>query len=260
MYKVILIDDEPWALYALEHGISWREKGFEVVATANNAEDGLNMIQELRPDVVFTDVRMEDMSGIELLQTAREKNIQSEFVIISAYGEFSYAREAIQYNIFDYIVKPVEEATGNMLLERLAKHISKKQYVAEQIRMLVPSEERKNYEVVNQNFIELLNYVEEHFREELTLEKLSEKYYLNMSYICVLFKKMTGETFSGYMNTLRMREAHKLLLTTDESIAKVAEMAGYGDYYYFSKAFKKRFGISPRQCRIEGRGADGEKV
>lgn len=260
MYRVILIDDEPWALYALEHGIGWKEKGYSVVATAENGEDGLKLIEEWKPDVVFTDVRMDDMSGLELLREARERGIGAEFVIVSAYGEFSYAQEAIRYHSFDYIVKPVETAEGNRLLERLAAHLERKRYMAEQVRLVVPAGERKGYEVLNQNFMELLHYVEGHFREELTLERLSERYFLNASYVCVLFKRATGETFLGYLNTLRMREAHRLLLTTDDSLAKVAETAGYRDYYYFSRAFKKRFGISPRQCRLEGRRTDGEEI
>lgn len=261
MYKAILIDDEPWALYALEHGISWKEKGFEIAATAGNAPDGLQLIMELNPDVVFTDVRMDEMTGIELLKEARARNIECEFVIVSAYGDFSYAKEAIQSGIFDYLVKPVEKADGNKLLERLSAQLAKKKTLEKQLQTAVLPKETKNYEAVNKNFIELLHYVDAHFTEELSLDLLSEKYFLNTSYICVLFKKITNETFSSYLNNLRLKEAYRLLLTTDDAIAEIAELSGYRDYYYFNKAFKKKFGVSPRQCRLEGRkGIDEEKV
>ena len=260
MYKVVLIDDEPWALYSLENGVEWEKRGFEVIGKAYNGEDGLAIIRKENPDVIFTDIRMDDISGIELLQKARKENITAEFVIVSAYGEFSYAKDAIQCALFDYILKPVEEAEVNNLLARLSRKLKEKRYTAEQIKLVIPEGERKDYEYANQNFVELLHYVDEHFREDFTLEELSAKFYLNNSYTCTLFKKITGDTFSVYLNNLRMKEAHYLLLTTDYSTAKVAELSGYRDYYYFCKAFKRKFGITPRQCRLEGRGGNENKA
>lgn len=251
MYRVMLIDDEPWALYALQHGIDWEGKDFEIVACCNNAEEALEQMKNSEFDVVFTDVEMDNISGIELIRVARAQGIRAEFVIVSAYEKFSYVRDAIQYNIFDYIVKPIEEADGSKLLERLQKHLSEKKFLREQLKMVTPLNKRKNCESVNKNFIELLNYVEENFCDELKLKQLADEYYLDISYVCVLFKKVTGETFSSYVNSLRLKEAYKLLLTTNESISKVAEMAGYRDYYYFNKIFKKKFGCSPRQCRMQ---------
>lgn len=250
MYKVILIDDEPWALYALEHSIDWEKKGFQVVATANNGEEGFELINREKPDAVFTDICMDDCSGIDLLKRARDHNILSEFIIVSAYDEFSYAKEAIYYGVFDYILKPIEEVDGYKLLERLSKQLSIKNEYKKKLEEELLFENRQEY--VNPNFEILLEYVDTHFREDLTLSFLAEKFYLNTSYICVLFKKMKKDTFTGYLNHIRMKEARKLLLTTNDTTAMIAEAVGYRDYYYFNKVFKKEFGMTPRQCRMKG--------
>lgn len=250
MYKVILIDDEPWALYALEHSIDWEKKGFQVIGTASNGEEGFEIINKEKPDVVFTDICMDDCSGIDLLKKVRDHNILSEFIVVSAYEEFSYAQKAIYYGVFDYVLKPIEEVDGNKLLDRLSKHLADKMELKKEAEEEFLSENRQGY--INPNFELLLDYVDTHFREDLTLSFLAEKFYLNISYICVLFKKLKKDTFSGYLNSVRMKEARKLLLTTTETTAVIAEMVGYKDYYYFNKVFKKQFGMTPRQCRIKG--------
>lgn len=108
MYKVIVVDDETWICKLIRKIVSWKGIGFEIVADADDGLSALNLIQEHRPDLVITDIRMPSLDGIELIKTARELNIDTEFMIISGYSDFEYARSAIKYDAFGYIVKPLD--------------------------------------------------------------------------------------------------------------------------------------------------------
>lgn len=131
MYKLILVDDEPWAIEGLEQIISWESYGFEVCGRCSSARQALRKILEKKPDAVCTDIRMPDLSGMDLISQVRmQKGLDVEFVIISAYSNFEAARKAIQFGAVGYILKPLsaEEVseTAKRLKQRLdQKHASK---------------------------------------------------------------------------------------------------------------------------------------
>lgn len=126
MYKVLLVDDEHWELLGLEKSFQWEKHGFTVAAKTTDSEEALQILSSLRPEVVFTDIRMPIVSGLQLLQHARKMNMDTEFVIISGYSEFSYAQEALRQGAFDYKLKPIELEETDELLERLASHLDRK--------------------------------------------------------------------------------------------------------------------------------------
>lgn len=121
-YKVLLIDDEPSALEGMEMWIDWQELGFELCGTCGNGREGLQMMKQLQPDLVITDIHMPLMNGLEMIGEWRQEGTDStKFVILSGYSEFEYARTAISYGINHYLLKPVfpEEATEELREIRL---------------------------------------------------------------------------------------------------------------------------------------------
>lgn len=121
-YKVLLIDDEPSALEGMEMWIDWQELGFELCGTCGNGREGLQMMKQLQPDLVITDIHMPLMNGLEMIGEWRQEGMDStKFVILSGYSEFEYARTAISYGINHYLLKPVfpEEATEELREIRL---------------------------------------------------------------------------------------------------------------------------------------------
>lgn len=104
MLKAILIDDEDQSLNSLKNKILNNCQEIEILAACNSAEDGLNAIENLKPDVVFLDVEMPIMNGFTLLQKLRFRNF--ELIFVTAYDH--YAIRAIKYSALDYLVKPVE--------------------------------------------------------------------------------------------------------------------------------------------------------
>lgn len=119
MYQVLLIDDERLVLASLRHRISWERCGFTICGEACNAKDGLEKIRSLHPDLVFTDIRMPGMSGLDLIQLSQTEFPEIHFVVISGYSEFEYAKRAIEYGVLGFCVKPFDEDEIEKLLNRI---------------------------------------------------------------------------------------------------------------------------------------------
>lgn len=120
MYKAIIVDDEKWIVEGIKVGVEWGSYGFEVVGSAENGQEALTLIEQLKPDVVFTDIKMPLMNGLELIKTGREVSPKTLFVVLSAHAEFAYAQKALNYGTFGYCLKPFEIEEIHSMLKRLS--------------------------------------------------------------------------------------------------------------------------------------------
>ncbi|OXM83008.1 response regulator transcription factor [Paenibacillus rigui] len=123
MLRVIFVDDEPWALTGIKNIIDWNQEGFEVIETFSDPRKAFKSLTRIQPDIVFTDIRMPGMTGLDLVRESREKGINSEFVIVSAFSDFEVARGALQYDVFHYILKPLDREEVRTVVERLRKKL-----------------------------------------------------------------------------------------------------------------------------------------
>lgn len=123
MYSVLLVDDEIWSLEGIRKLFDWEKQGFTVTAQVTDASEAYDLICSTKPDVVFTDIRMPEISGIELLTKTRKAGIQSEFVIVSGFAEFEYAQEALRRGAFDYQLKPIDPDEAGLLLQKLKEQL-----------------------------------------------------------------------------------------------------------------------------------------
>lgn len=108
LYKVMLVDDEEAVRQTIEKKLQWEEIGFQVIATAENGEEALELAEKLRPDVVMTDIKMPFMDGLSLCRKLKENQRDTRIVIFSGFDEFEYAREAIKLDVAEYILKPID--------------------------------------------------------------------------------------------------------------------------------------------------------
>lgn len=109
MYKALIVDDEPSVLEGLRIMIPWNSVGFEVCGETQNAQEALIKMEELRPHLLVTDIRMPFKSGLELINEVRKMDLDVEFVILSGYSEFAYAQEAIRQGVSYYLLKPLDK-------------------------------------------------------------------------------------------------------------------------------------------------------
>lgn len=132
-YRILLADDEEEVRKAIIRKIDWESLGFEVAGDADNGEEALEKIEQLKPDVVMTDIRMPYMDGLSLTARIRQKYPSIKVLIFSGYDDFEYAQQAIKLNVTEYILKPVnvEELTGilNRVRESLDEEIEQRRNV-----------------------------------------------------------------------------------------------------------------------------------
>ena len=119
LYKVIAVDDEIWALRGLCNIVDWESLGFSIVGSYTNSAEALKNIEELKPDVVFTDVRMPGIDGIELIDAIHNSGINCRLIIVSAYRDFEVAKQAIGKDVSEYLMKPLDKKEIHDLLGRL---------------------------------------------------------------------------------------------------------------------------------------------
>ena len=117
--KVLLADDEPYILEGLSKLIDWEAEGFEIVKKASNGLEAYEYLKNNKVDIIFADIQMPNMTGLELLQHIKEEEISDAyFIIVSGFNDFKYAQTAIRYGSMDYVLKPLSKET---LMEILAK-------------------------------------------------------------------------------------------------------------------------------------------
>ncbi|WP_152392379.1 response regulator transcription factor [Paenibacillus guangzhouensis] len=467
-YSVFIVDDESWVVESLKVSVDWQQYGFEVVGEAYNGLEALQCMRDLKPDVVFTDIRMPGMNGLELIKKGSELPVLPKFVVVSGYAEFAYAQRALNYGATAYCLKPYDDEEIANLLKKLRKTlnmerdrsetliqlladnnedslekiklalesrglhmdrgqaaglmvctcegdpfvhldviririgkskmlymmahdqleavlseletqlpegvrgigvsgiiddyailskelehatllsnqyfmtghagvyrwnpasrgvlketfkkigaaIANQDYTAlgqlsdevsgllqqegytikdalrlynvtlsflyildedQQEQMVMGYEqlmdtfenvsemnvylrslsmklsrrkpEYETKETTNETFMSILQYVHENYRSTITIQSLTQKYYINPNYLSQLFKKEVGETFTSYMTRLRINNACNLLEQTNLRVTEIAEKVGYQDYFYFTRMFKKITGHTPTQFR-----------
>lgn len=233
MLSLIIVDDEPIILAGLVKTFPWEKWGYDVVGSANNGSLALQLIEEMHPDVVITDIRMNQMTGLELMEQSLAIFSDITFIVMSAYRDFDYAKEACHLGAYTYLLKPLKEET---LQETM---LSAYDYCTQQQEYSLLT---KNYN----SFLEkhasgyvctlLRGYIQEQISETEFLDGLSfvKKDWHSMHYICVyaavdpsaniypspsefyilmqFIRKNLNQYFDGY--TLESHDSKLLLLLT----------------------------------------------
>ena len=118
--KIILVDDDCMALDGISRMLHWEQFNGQLVGCATNGDGAVALLEAHHPDVVISDIRMPGMDGLELARYLYEHCPNTRMILISGHGEFEYAQRALQYQVTDYILKPITRAKLNSLEERLA--------------------------------------------------------------------------------------------------------------------------------------------
>lgn len=377
--KALIVDDEFNVRDVIRHLGEWEKHGITKLLEAGNGKEAKKWIEKEKPELIFTDIKMPGMSGMELIEWLHSISYPGKVVFITGYNDYSYMRKAIQHSSFDYLLKPIEYEAFNHTLEKsvqawiddfqhaevleAAKKLRRNQVAtsiclgdrtdAESLAEFLPeaddyeltllsfyqmhqpepyiqkqSEELMNRRLgnafhlqtdlnlclvittpnqwlsaeewissefdipvrlvegesaisltdVRTSFQELLkklenqefrsihrldeldaarrmedivSYVDTYYMEDLSLEKLSNVFFLSREHISRKFKQETGMTLSKYMTDLRIKQAKAWLRETDKTIYSISTMLGFQDEIYFSKLFKKVVGMTPFEFRKE---------
>ena len=118
IFSIILADDEQQILYGMKKGIEWEKLGFRVAGVAQNGKEALELMEEVHPDLVISDIKMPFMDGLELAKHIHEDYMNTKVILFSGWDDFEYARQAIEVGVDQYLLKPVTRMKlKNVLLE-----------------------------------------------------------------------------------------------------------------------------------------------
>ena len=145
MYTVIVADDEQEIRRSLIRKVDWGSVGFQVIGEAENGAEALELTEKLEPDLLLTDIRMPFISGIELARQVREIRPATQIAFLSGFDDFSYAQQAIQYNIISYLLKPISSSELEKELLKMKEKIDQKFQVFSQPGMRQEHMEKREF-------------------------------------------------------------------------------------------------------------------
>lgn len=232
--NVLIADDEKISLEMLEMLIDWEALGITLAGQVMNGPELFNKIQELRPEIVVTDIMMPGMTGLEIIAKTLEAGFSPYFIITSAYANFTYARTAMRLGVKDFLEKPIDREEINDALRKITVRYSS---------------EPVNHSAISAVCRTVCDYIDQNFGQKVTLESAAKEVYVSPNYLSSLFKKELGIKFSDYLTDVRMKKAQDLLKGLEYSIEEISSMVGYRDQAYFCNVFQKKNGISPSEFR-----------
>lgn len=237
--RMMIIEDEQRARRGLKGLLlAVCDERDEIVAEASNGREGLELIKTLKPDVVFTDIEMPYMNGLELIKNARSEGLQTIFVIISAYAEFEYARSAISLGVTEYLVKPLIMEDVEHALEAVKKRMNNEECAKK------PASLAERYPGIHPVILCALRKIEKNYGTSLNQKELAEELGVSQEYFSSLFTKNIGESFVKFLRNYRIEIAKSLYANGGAPREEVPYKVGFSDEKYFNRVFKETTGMS----------------
>ncbi|MFC9712297.1 response regulator [Paenibacillus sp. NPDC056933] len=150
--NVLIVDDEYLIRNLLRMRIDWAEQGMRIMGEASDAQEALALVDKQQPDIIFTDIYMPNMDGIELSRVILEKYPDIKIVVVTGHDEFEYARKSIQIGIVDYLLKPIRAAELHTVTDKLRVMIDDERKRGQEIRKLRADLER-NFPYLREKFL-----------------------------------------------------------------------------------------------------------
>lgn len=125
-YKVVIVDDKPLIRKSLCLTVNWESLECEVIAEADNGLEAKKIIEEMKPDILVSDIKMPCVDGLELTEYAKKVSPHTEVIIITGYQEFEYAKKAIELGVQDLVLKPIDNAELEAIIVKIITKIKEK--------------------------------------------------------------------------------------------------------------------------------------
>lgn len=275
MFKSIIVDDEKNIRERMANHFPWGDFQFEVVGTAANGLDALKLIDDLQPDLVMTDIKMPKMDGLELVEIIHEKYPHIVVIILTAYRDFELAQKAINFNVKGFLVKPIMKSDFRQMMLRIQDEAKLKakqtnththpnaattvtnhpQATNQSENKIIPSpierpEATLKIRKSNNRYVNYaIQYVQEHYTENITLKDIADKLFIHEAYFSKLFNEETEVGFNAYVNFIRIENAKRLIIYSDQQLKEISTTVGFSSHSYFNRVFKQIVGDSPLSYR-----------
>jgi len=274
MPKILVVDDQKIERTGIRFLIREYRLDLEVVE-AENGEAALDYIRNHDLDILFTDIRMPFMDGLSLAEQTRKLKPDVKIVVFSAYGEFEYAKRALELHVHHYVLKPVQdqefldaiqsvlqqcksekeekERTMRLMADyRKALRLEEKEQV-EEYTLAMPSDPLHGGKLqksgISKAVMRAVAFIQEHYMRPIGVESVAAEVFLSADYLNSLFKEQTGYSLMKYITSCRLKKAEELLKQTNRKIVDISRSVGYQDTSYFCMIFKNSYGESPAKYR-----------
>lgn len=235
--KTVLLveDDAPLRAVtreALEHD-------FRVVEAAD-CDEAIEAVRRGRIDIAIVDYLLPGGDGLGLLKELREIKPALPAILVTAYSTENLVIKALRAGATDYIRKPVR---FSFLKEKIQEILQQ----SDEPESPVPPVSRDDVIIEG-----LATHIENHFSQDISLDQIAAMAGMNRYRFCRAFKKIMGESYTSYLNSVRVRNAADLIRNSELQIVEIAYAVGYNCVTYFERVFKSRYGVSPREFRRKG--------
>lgn len=237
--KLLIADDEDTIRNGIAKYIQLHTDRFDKIYLASNGQEAVDIIFRDKPDIMFLDVQMPLLDGIEVMQEAKRADILPYTMILSAYDEFKYCQQALRLGAKEYLLKPVRSSDILQMVNRAADELFGS---AEELRIDLTEEKNRSVELAKE-------YIEEHYYENLMQVDVAQRVGISAGYLSTLFQKQLSIGFVDYLNEIRIEHACTYLRQSYLKTYEIAYKVGFKDEKYFSKVFKKIKGQSPSEYR-----------
>lgn len=258
MYQVLIVEDEEIIRKGLVYGIPWGDMDCCVVGEAANGVEGVRQINQLNPDIVIVDINMPVKDGLKMLRETTGKHHFSA-IILSGYSSFDYAKTALHLGVTEYLLKPINREELRAAVEKAKQRQEMRHAWADRrqeqgdllhVRLIQNTVDEETDQVVGQ----MLEFIAQHYSEKIVMQDVVSRLNYSETFLNKRFKKVTGMTFTEYLNRFRIQKAVELLNNREgPSSPEVGYLCGFSTPKYFKDVFRKYVGCTPKEYREAAR-------
>jgi YesN/AraC family two-component response regulator len=246
MSVVLIVEDEILEQDFLRTVVQDELHPEDTLLTCESGMEAISLAKQHRPDIIIMDVKIPELDGMAAIEEIRKFLPSSCISVLSAYSDFSYAQKAVSLRVFEYLLKPIKPTDFKQVFCKMLNAANTANAPAEEKAPETSAEPK----IERQHFIEeALKYINEHFRERLTLETVASKVFVNPKYFSHVFKKEMGVAFTEYVIGLKIEYACKLLETTNYHAYRISIECGFSDPSYFNRVFCSQMNMTPQTYR-----------
>ncbi len=252
MYNVLLVEDDAALRFIYSKMKTWTECGFKIAAEAANGKAALELLDKKEFDLIFTDIRMPFVDGIEMLRTLSEKGNTVPVIFASSYDEFEYARQGLILGAFDYLLKPVDQKKMEEVLLRVKKRIDEMN-AESKIEPTIQSilDELEVSPDTNKFVSQVALYCSKNYGEIFSVDDIANAHGYSKDYFGKLFKQHFGITFHEFYSRVKIGYAKELMRTGNYKAYEISDILGYSSVDYFTKVFKELTGVTPSKFKAD---------
>jgi two-component system, response regulator YesN len=230
MKEILIVEDEVIIRQGLKILLE-KVIGDFLVTEANSGEEAISIVHQKIPHLIITDIRMGEMDGLTFISKVRQITDEVPIIILSGHSDFEYVRTALRHGITDYLLKPVNRVELSEVISTIFR------------------EKENSHNETSKQFQKIIEYIEDHLSQEITLKHIADHVFLHPQYVGQLFKTELNLTFTDYLTNARLKRAKQLLKDTHLKVYEVAQMSGYKSPKHFMTLFKQETGLTPVKYR-----------